>query len=106
MFIVLIFGTSSIWIIRILNNLTILSNWHSLTHFYPLAKGVLSLLVASVCLSVCLSVNVTPPPPPPPPQKKKKKKKTCILGYSRLVLKMEVTDFDLQCHFGHFDLEF
>ena len=28
---------------------------------------------------------------------------TCILGYSRLVLKMEVIDLDLQ---GHFDLEF
>ena len=28
---------------------------------------------------------------------------TCILGYSRLVLKMEVIDLDLQ---GHFDIEF
>ena len=31
---------------------------------------------------------------------------TCILGYSRLVLKMEVIDFDLQGHFGHIDSEF
>ena len=31
---------------------------------------------------------------------------TCILGYSQLVLKMEVIDLDLQGHFGHFDLEF
>ena len=31
---------------------------------------------------------------------------TCILGYSRLVLKIEVIDLDLQDHFGHFDLEF
>ena len=30
---------------------------------------------------------------------------TCILGYSRLVLKM-VIDLDLQGHFGHFDSEF
>ena len=29
-----------------------------------------------------------------------------VLGYSRLVLKMEVIDLDLQGHFGHFDLEF
>ena len=27
---------------------------------------------------------------------------TCITGYSRLVLKMEVIDLDLQSHFGHF----
>ena len=31
---------------------------------------------------------------------------TCVLGYSRLVLKMEVIDLVLQCHFGHFDLEY
>ena len=31
---------------------------------------------------------------------------TCILGYSQLVLKVEVIDIDLQGHFGHFDLEF
>ena len=31
---------------------------------------------------------------------------TCILGYSRLVLKMEVIDLDLHGHFGHFDSEF
>ena len=31
---------------------------------------------------------------------------TCILGYSRLVLKMEVIDIDLQDHFCHFDWEF
>ena len=31
---------------------------------------------------------------------------TCIMGYSRLVLKMEVIDLDLQGHFGHFDSEF
>ena len=31
---------------------------------------------------------------------------TCILGYSRLVLKMEVIGPDLQCHFDHFDSEF
>ena len=31
---------------------------------------------------------------------------TCILGYSRLVLKIGVVDFDLQGHFSHFDLEF
>ena len=30
----------------------------------------------------------------------------CILGYPRLVLKMEVIDLDLQGRFGHFDLEF
>ena len=30
---------------------------------------------------------------------------TCILGYSRLVLKMEVIDLELQGHFGHFDSE-
>ena len=28
---------------------------------------------------------------------------TCILGYSQLVLKIEVIDLDLQGHFGHFD---
>ena len=26
---------------------------------------------------------------------------TCSMGYSQLVLKMEVIDLDLQCHFGH-----
>ena len=31
---------------------------------------------------------------------------TYIVGYSRLVLKMEVIDLDLQGHFGHFDSEF
>ena len=31
---------------------------------------------------------------------------TCILGYSQLVLKMEVIDLDLQGHFDHFDSEF
>ena len=34
---------------------------------------------------------------------------TCIMGYSRLVLKIEVIDLDLQNlqgHFGHFDSEF
>ena len=31
---------------------------------------------------------------------------TCILGYSRLVLNMEVIDFDLQGYFGNFDLKF
>ena len=31
---------------------------------------------------------------------------TCIMGYPRLVLKMEVIDLDLQGHFGHFDSEF
>ena len=31
---------------------------------------------------------------------------TCILEYSRLVLKMEVIDLDLQVHLGHFDLKF
>ena len=30
---------------------------------------------------------------------------TCILGYSQLILKMEVIDLDLQGDFGHFDLE-
>ena len=30
---------------------------------------------------------------------------TCIMGYSCLVLKMEVNDLDLQGHFGHFDSE-
>ena len=30
---------------------------------------------------------------------------TCILGYSQLVLKMEVIDLDLQGHFGCFDSE-
>ena len=30
----------------------------------------------------------------------------CIMWYSRLVLKTEVIDLDLQCHFGHFDPEF
>ena len=29
----------------------------------------------------------------------------CILWYSRLVLKMEVIDLDLQVHFGHFNTE-
>ena len=32
--------------------------------------------------------------------------KTCILGYSWLLLKVEVIDLDLQAHFGHFDSEF
>ena len=31
---------------------------------------------------------------------------TCIMGYSQLILKMEVIDLDVQCHFGHFDSEF
>ena len=31
---------------------------------------------------------------------------SCIMGYSRLVLKMEVIDLDLQCHSVDFDLEF
>ena len=31
---------------------------------------------------------------------------TCILGYSQLVLKIDVIDHDLQDNFGHFDLEF
>ena len=31
---------------------------------------------------------------------------TCILGYSQLVLKIEVIVIDPQCHFGHFDSEF
>ena len=31
---------------------------------------------------------------------------TCILGYPRLVLKVEVIDHDLQSYFVHFDLEF
>ena len=31
---------------------------------------------------------------------------TCIMGYSWLVLKIGVIDFDLQYHFGHFDWEF
>ena len=30
----------------------------------------------------------------------------CSLGYSQLVLKMEVIDLDLKGHFGHFVLEF
>ena len=30
---------------------------------------------------------------------------TCNVGYSRMVLKMEVIDLDLQGHFGHYDLE-
>ena len=28
------------------------------------------------------------------------------MGYSHMVLKMEVIDYDLQGHFDHFDLEF
>ena len=31
---------------------------------------------------------------------------TCILGYSRLALKIGVIDIDLRRHFGHFDSEF
>ena len=31
---------------------------------------------------------------------------TCILANSQLMLNMEVIDFDLQGHFGHFDCEF
>ena len=31
---------------------------------------------------------------------------TCILEYSRLVLKLKVIDLDLQGHFGHFNSEF
>ena len=31
---------------------------------------------------------------------------TCILGYSQLVLKIEVIDLAPRGHFGHFDLEF
>ena len=31
---------------------------------------------------------------------------TCIMGYSRLTLKIGVVDLDLQGHLGHFDLEF
>ena len=31
---------------------------------------------------------------------------TCIMGYSWVVLKMEVIDLELQGHFGHFDSEF
>ena len=31
---------------------------------------------------------------------------TCTLGCSGLVLKMEVVDFDIKDHFGHFDSEF
>ena len=30
----------------------------------------------------------------------------CIMGYSRLVLKIGIIEFDLQIHFGHFDSEF
>ena len=80
--------------------------------FHPLAfqaEGVLS-LPASVCLSVRLSVRnlflvcaitrhrfgIESP----------NLHQTCILGYSRLVLKMEVIEFGLQVHFGHFDLVF
>ena len=80
--------------------------------FHPLAfqaEGVLS-LPASVRLSVRLSVRnlflvcaitrhrfgLESP----------NLHQTCILGYSRLVLKMEVIEFGLQVHFGHFDSEF
>ena len=31
---------------------------------------------------------------------------TCIMGYSQLVLKIEVIALDLQGHFGNFELEF
>ena len=30
---------------------------------------------------------------------------TCILGYSELVLQIEIIDLELQGHFGHFDSE-
>ena len=30
----------------------------------------------------------------------------CIMGYSQLLLKMEIIDLDLQGNFGHFDSEF
>ena len=83
-----------------------------LYHFYPLpfqAEGVLS-LPASVRLSVRASAynlllvrtitrhrfELESP----------NLHQTCILGYSQLLLKMEVIDLDLQGHFGHFDLEF
>ena len=68
--------------------------------YYPLdfqAKEVLS-LPASVRLSVCLSVNFQLESP--------NLHQICIMGYSWLVLKIGVIDFDHKGHFGHFDLEF
>ena len=87
---------------------------YNILYFYPLifqADGVLS-LPAPVRLSVCLCLSVcklylfrtitrhrfeleSP-----------NLHQTCIMGYSRLVLKIGVIDFDLQGHSDHFDSEF
>ena len=76
--------------------------------FYPLtvqAKGVLS-LPPSARLSVRKLYLVRTITRHRFELKSPNLLQTCVLGYSRLVLKMEVIDLDLQGHFGHFDLEF
>ena len=98
------------------NDNTLTDCWTQRSTFYPLAlqaEGVLS-LPASVRLSVRPSVR---------PSVREfwlvrtitrhrfelespNLHQTCILGYSQLVLKMEVIDLDLQGRFGHFDLKF
>ena len=74
--------------------------------FYPLAfqaEGVLS-LPASVHLSVCKLYLVRMITRHKFELESPNLHQTCIMGYSRLVLKMEV--IDRQGHFGHFDSEF
>ena len=73
-------------------------------------SGRRGIVVACVCSSVCPSVRklylvrtITRHKFEP---KSPNLHQACILWYSRLVLKMEVIDPDLQGHFGRFDLEF
>ena len=76
---------------------------------WPDPKCVLS-LPASVRLPVCLSVRKLTLVRTINRQafelESSNLDQACILEYSRLVLKLEVIEFDLQGHFGHFDSEF
>ena len=81
--------------------------WTAPMHFYPLAfqsEGVLSL--PSVRLSVRKLYVVHTITRDRFELESPNLHQTYIVGYSRLVLKMEVIDLDLQGHFGHFDSEF
>ena len=71
-------------------------------------KRYCSCLLVSVCPSVCLAcklyfVNFTLIARHKFELESPNLHQTCILGYSLLVLKNEVIDFDLKGHFGHFD---
>ena len=110
--------SKSVWFLWILHNCIVALSSIIFHHMYeayiyiltPWPEAKMGIVVACVCpsihVSVCLSVNfllIRTINRQRFELESSNLHPTCILEYPRLVLKMEVIDFDLQGHFVHFD---